>query len=183
MKISFFDTHFFEREAFEKANQFFHFPLVFVDERLNRLTAKGAAGSEVVCSFVNDKVDRETLGLLKEGGCRLVALRSAGYNHVDLKAAREFGLSVVRVPEYSPHAVAEHVVALILTLNRKTHRAYNRVREGNFSLDGLVGFDLYNKTVGIFGAGKIGRVLATIMKGFGCRVLLYDKLIDPTMFH
>lgn len=179
MKIALFDTHPFEREAFEKANREFNFPISYIEARLNPVTASVAAGNEVVCAFVNDKINRETLEALKKGGCRLIALRSAGFNHIDLTASRDLGIKVVRVPEYSPYAVAEHVVALIQTLNRKTHRAYNRVREGNFSLNGLVGFDLHDKTIGIFGAGKIGKVLANIMKGFGCRVLLYDKVCDP----
>jgi D-lactate dehydrogenase len=133
-----------------------------------------ALGFNCVCAFANDHLDAPTLKALKAGGTNLIALRSAGFSHVDLSAANKLDLKVVRVPEYSPYAIAEHVVALIQTLNRKTHRAYNRVREGNFSLDGLVGFDLHGKTIGIIGTGRIGKVLAKIMTGFGCRVLLND---------
>lgn len=183
MNIIFYDTHAFEKEAFEKANVEYKFPIQFVEPKLNEQTAVLAKGSDVVCAFVNDKVNVETLKVLKAGGCKLVALRSAGYNHVDLKAAAELGIRVVRVPEYSPYAVAEHVVAMIQTLNRKTHKAYNRVREGNFSLNGLVGYDLHGKTIGIFGLGKIGKVLANIMQGFGCRVLMYDKVCDPALLN
>jgi D-lactate dehydrogenase len=127
-----------------------------------------------VCLFVNDKADRACLTMLAELGVRLIALRCAGYNNLDLAAARELGLGVVRVPAYSPNAVAEHTVGLLLTLNRKIHRAYNRVREQNFSLNGLVGFDLCGKTVGIVGTGKIGRIAATIFRGFGTTVIAYD---------
>jgi D-lactate dehydrogenase len=127
-----------------------------------------------VCSFVNDRLDASALEILRAGGTRLVALRCAGFNHVDLETAGRLDLEVVRVPEYSPHAVAEHTAALILTLNRQIHRAYNRVREANFSLDGLVGFDLAGKTCGVVGTGRIGAVFARIMHGFGCRLLAYD---------
>ncbi len=175
MRIAFFDSHKYEVEAFEKEAKNFNHEITFLEPRLTSHTARLAAGFECVCSFVNDKVDRETLKALAAGGTKLVALRSAGFNHVDLVAASEFKISVVRVPEYSPYAVAEHAVALILALNRKIHRAYNRVREGNFALDGLVGFDLHGRTVGVIGTGRIGAVFARIMMGFGCRVLAYDK--------
>ncbi|HID23547.1 MAG TPA: 2-hydroxyacid dehydrogenase, partial [Planctomycetaceae bacterium] len=132
-----------------------------------------------VCVFVNDQLDRPVLQRLAEQGVRLVALRCAGFNNVDLGAARQIGITVVRVPAYSPHAVAEHTVALILALNRKIHRAFARVREGNFALDGLMGFDLFEKTVGIVGTGQIGAVVARIMKGFGCRLLGYDVRENP----
>lgn len=178
MKVAFFDTHSFDRRAFERANEAFGHAITFFEPKLGRESARMAQGFDAVCAFVNDRLDRETLALLQDGGVRLVALRSAGFNNVDLPAAKEFNLTVVRVPEYSPYAVAEHVVALIQTLNRKTYRAYNRVREGNFSLNGLVGFDLHGKTIGILGVGKIGKVLARIMTGFGCDVLLYDKYPD-----
>jgi D-lactate dehydrogenase len=174
MRIAFFDTRRYDREAFEGANAHFGYDLAFLEPRLTRQTAALGAGFDVICSFVNDRVDREALGILKSGGVRLIALRSAGYNHVDLAGAAELGLPVVRVPEYSPHAVAEHAVALLLTMNRKIHRAHVRVREGNFSLEGLVGFDLYGKTVGICGTGKIGGVAARIFAGFGCRVIAHD---------
>jgi len=178
LKIAFFDTHSFEREAFEKVNKVYGHEIVFLEPKLNASTALLAKGVKAVCAFVNDKLDEQTLSLLKEEGCEIIALRSAGFNHIDLSAASRLGLKVVRVPEYSPYAIAEHVVALIQALNRKTHRSYNRVREGNFSLNGLVGFDLHGKTVGVMGVGKIGKVLAKIMTGFGCKVLLYDKFPD-----
>jgi D-lactate dehydrogenase len=137
-----------------------------------------AAGFTAVCSFVNDRLDRNALLTLHAGGVRLIALRSAGYNHVDLSERARLELPVVRVPEYSPYAVAEHAVALILTLNRKTHRAYARVREADFSLDGLVGFDLHGRTVGVIGTGRIGAVMLRIMRGFGCRLLAHDVAPD-----
>lgn len=176
MNIGFFDTHKFEKPVFLKANQSFAHNITFFDHRLTKETAPLAKNNPCICSFVNDKLDRDTLILLKEAGVQLIALRSAGFNHVDLKAAFELNLKVVRVPEYSPYAVAEHAVALLLTLNRKIHRSFLRVRELNFSLDGLVGFDLNGKTVGVIGAGKIGSVFAKIMSGFGCRILLCDLL-------
>lgn len=177
MKIAFFDTHTYDHHAFNLANVQSNHELIFFDEKLSSTTVMLAKGFEVVCVFVNDKIDRDTLKILSENGTKLIALRCAGFNNVDLNAAKIFNIKVVRVPEYSPFAVAEHVVALILTLNRKIHRAYNRVREGNFSLDGLVGFDLSGKTFGILGVGKIGKVLARIMTGFGCKVLLYDHVV------
>ncbi|MFM8270101.1 MAG: 2-hydroxyacid dehydrogenase [Pseudomonadota bacterium] len=178
MKIAFFDTHKFERPIFENENESFHHELVFFDHRLQKETAVLANQFPCICSFVNDKLDSESLTTLKKEGVKLIALRSAGFNHVDLKAAKELGLVVVRVPEYSPYAVAEHAVALLLTLNRKIHRSYSRVRELNFSLDGLVGTDLHGKTVGVMGVGRIGAVFAKIMSGFGCEVLLYDLKPD-----
>lgn len=181
MKIAIFDTHQFERRIFESENQKFQHDLTFFDARLTEQTVDLAAGFQCICAFVNDRLNRKVIQDLAARGTKYIALRSAGFNHVDLRASREFGIKVVRVPEYSPHAVAEHAVALILTLNRKTHRAFNRVREGNFSLDGLVGFDLFGKTVGIVGTGKIGAVLARIMKGFGCEILLYDLKQDLSL--
>jgi D-lactate dehydrogenase len=174
MIIAVFDTHRFDRAALEKENISAGHELRFYEVRLDLGTAQLASGCHAVCAFVNDTLDRPTLTALHLGGVRLIALRCAGYNQVDVPAAQELGLVVTRVPEYSPHAVAEHAVALLLTLNRKIHRAYNRVREFNFSLEGLVGFDLHGKTVGIVGTGKIGAVFATIMAGFGCRLLAYD---------
>lgn len=148
--------------------------LVFHEARLTTQTSMLAQGAAVVCAFVNDDLGAEVLEQLGSMGVRLLALRSAGFNHVDLAAARTAGIALARVPAYSPHAVAEHTVALILTLNRKTHRAFNRVREGNFALDGLMGFDLHGRTVGIVGTGLIGTVLAQIMAGFGCHLLAFD---------
>lgn len=178
MKIAFFDAHRFDREAFTLANEQFKYTITYFEARLCEQTARLAQGFDVVCSFVNDTLDRQTIQILQNAGVRLVALRCAGYNHVDLAAAKESQLPVVRVPEYSPHAVAEHAVSLILSLNRKIHHAYIRVRELNFSLEGLVGFDLYGKSVGIIGTGRIGKAMATIMSGFGCRVLLHDVVPD-----
>ncbi len=174
MKLVLFYSHAYERESFASANDSFGHEITFLEPRLTRETAPLAAGHEAACVFVNDRVDEPALQSLRHNGVRLVALRSAGYNHVDLAAAARIGLPVVRVPEYSPYAVAEHAVGLVLALNRRIHRAYARVREWNFSLDGLVGFDLHGKTVGIVGTGKIGRAAAQIFHGFGCRVLAYD---------
>ena len=181
MKIAFFDTHGYDREAFERGNAAFQHQITYFEARLTPDTASLAAGHEAVCCFVNDQLDRETLARVRERGVRLIALRSAGYNHVDLTAAAQLGLLVVRVPEYSPYAVAEHAVALLLTLNRKIHRAHTRVRDWNFSLEGLVGFDLHGKTVGLVGTGRIGRVAARIFHGFGCRVLASDLQVDARL--
>ncbi|HSK01843.1 MAG TPA: 2-hydroxyacid dehydrogenase [Kofleriaceae bacterium] len=175
MRIAVFDTHRHDRASLEGANAAFGHELVFLEPRLDARTAALAEGFPAVCSFVNDRVDRAALERLRAGGVRLVALRSAGFNHVDLEAAAALGIAVVRVPEYSPYAVAEHAVALVLALNRKIHRAYARVREGNFALDGLLGFDLHGKTAGIVGTGRIGRAAARIFHGFGCRVVAYDR--------
>ncbi|MCC5960080.1 MAG: 2-hydroxyacid dehydrogenase [Rhodobacteraceae bacterium] len=148
--------------------------LRFHEARLNAGTAKLANGANVVCAFVNDDLAAPVVAELAMSGVGMIALRSAGFNHVDLAAARDAGIVVARVPAYSPHAVAEHTLALIMTLNRKTHRAFNRVREGNFALDGLMGFDMHGKTVGIVGTGLIGTVLARILRGFDCDVLAFD---------
>lgn len=148
--------------------------------QLNPSTAVMAHGAEVVSAFVNDDLGRETLSLLAEGGTRLIALRCAGYNQVDLAAAAELGIRVVNVPAYSPYAVAEHTIALMLALSRKLPRAYNRVRDGNFSLDGLLGFDFYAKTLGVIGGGKIGQLVAERMRSFGCRILIYDPFNEET---
>ena len=149
------------------------------DFRLTTDSASTARGATAVCVFVNDRVDRACLALLAEAGVKLVTLRCAGYNNVDLEAAKAFGIAVTRVPAYSPHAVAEHTVALLLTLNRKIHRAFNRVREYNFSLAGLTGFDVHGRTVGIVGTGKIGLITAQIFRGFGARVMAFDPMPDP----
>lgn len=179
MKIAIFDTHHYDRAALSTANRDFHHALTFLEPRLTHETAAIASGHEAVCVFVNDQVDAAVLGILEDVGVRIIALRSAGYNHVDLEAAARLRMSVVRVPEYSPYAVAEHAVALVMSLNRHIHRAYARVREMNFSLDGLVGFDLHGKTVGIIGVGRIGQAAARIFRGFGCRVLAHDAREDP----
>jgi D-lactate dehydrogenase len=175
MKIAFYDTKSYDKTVFEKSPAFPDFEWLFHEFRLDATTAATANGADAVCVFVNDRVDRACLEILAEQQVKLVALRCAGFNSVDLKAAKELGLSVVRVPSYSPHAVAEHALALLLTLNRKIHRAHNRVREHNFSLNGLVGFDVYGKTVGIIGTGKIGRIAAQIFRGFETRVLANDS--------
>ena len=183
MRIAFFDTHRFDRAAFEDANAAFGHDLTYFEPRLTPQTVGLAAGFPAVCSFVNDRLDGACLRALAEGGTRLVALRSAGFNHVDLVEAGRLGLTVVRVPEYSPQAVAEHTAALVLALNRKVHRAYARVREWNFSLDGLVGFDLYGKTVALVGLGRIGRAAARIFRGFGCRLLGVDPRLSAPDAH
>lgn len=181
MRIALFNAHRYEREAFDRVGSSFDHAIHYLEPRLTAATAPLAAGFDVVCSFVSDTLDRAALRELQAGGVRLVALRCAGYNHVDLTAASELGLPVVRVPDYSPYAVAEHGVALVLSLVRKIYRAHARVREGNFSLDGLVGFDLHGKTVGVIGTGKIGSVFARILRGFGCRVLAYDLYPDTSL--
>lgn len=172
--VAFYDTKPYDREYFERAPEAGQIRRLFHEFRLTSQTAASAAGAQAVCVFVNDRLDAPCLEALKRQGARLVALRCAGFNNVDLAAAKALGLAVVRVPAYSPHAVAEHAVALLLALNRKLHRAYNRVREHNFSLSGLVGFDVCGKTVGVVGTGKIGRIAAQIFKGFGAEVLGYD---------
>lgn len=180
MKIAFFSTHDYDKTFFDAANPSFSHELIYHRERLHQATAGMAAGCPAVCPFVNDSLDAEILSTLAAGGTRLIALRSAGFNNVDLEAAARLKLTVLRVPHYSPHAVAEHAVALMLTLNRKLHRAYDRVREGNFDLNGLLGFDMYGKTAGIIGTGTIGAALAAILNGFGCKLLGVDTCHNPT---
>jgi D-lactate dehydrogenase len=177
-----FDTKPYDREYLEPAAAARGLALRFHEFRLNSETAPTAAGAKAVCVFVNDRVDAECLRAIAGAGVRLVALRCAGFNNVDLKAAREWGITVARVPAYSPHAVAEHTVALLLALNRRIPRAYHRVRDHNFSLAGLVGFDLCGKTVGIVGTGKIGRLTAQILRGFGMTVLAYDVQPDADCY-
>ena len=175
MKVAVFSTKAYDRKFIEANNIDYNHELSFFEVRLEAKTAVLASGFPVVCPFVNDRIDRSAIEQLKAGGTKLIALRCAGFNNVDLKAAKELGLTVVRVPAYSPYAVAEYTIALMMTLNRKIHRAYNRVREGNFAIEGLVGFDLRGKTVGVIGTGKIGTLVAeTLMKGFGCKILAYD---------
>lgn len=154
--------------------------LTFTPAHLDATSAAMAAGHDTVCAFVNDDLSRPVLEALAEQGVRWIALRSAGFNHVDLEAAAELGMRVARVPAYSPYAVAEHTVALLLAVNRKLHRAWNRVREQNFVLDGLLGFDLREQTVGVVGTGKIGRLVARICRGFGCEILGYDPYPSDT---
>jgi D-lactate dehydrogenase len=174
MKVAVFSTKPYDQKFLDEANQKHGHELEFFEPRLTPATSPLAAGFGAVCAFVNDQLNAEVLDALAEHGTRLIALRSAGFNHVNLESAAALGLTVARVPAYSPYAVAEHAVALILALNRKLHRAYARVREGNFSLDGLLGFDIHGCTVGIVGTGKIGVAFARIMKGFGCRLLAHD---------
>ena len=171
-----YDAKPYDREYFDRALGHERIAWQFHEFRLGAQTAATADGMHVVCIFVNDHVDRACIAGLATGGVKLIALRCAGFNNVDLKAAQEFGIAIVRVPAYSPHAVAEHAIGLLLTLNRHIHRAYNRVREHNFSLNGLVGFDLAGKTVGIIGTGKIGRITAQIFRGFDCRVIAHDLM-------
>lgn len=175
MKIAVFSTRPYDREFMSAANAKAAHRLCFFDAALGLETCALAAGHEAVCIFVNDTADVGVLEALAAGGTRLVALRCSGFNNIDLKAAARLGLKVVRVVAYSPYSVAEHAVALLLTVNRKIHRAYNRTRDSNFELDGLMGFDLHGKTVAVVGTGRIGRVFSKIMCGFGCEVLGHDK--------
>jgi len=179
MKIAFFSTQPYDREYFVRFNT--GHEVVFFDAQLNEQTVNLAQSAQAVCAFVNDRLNAAVLKSLAAIGVKLVAQRCAGFNNVDLAAAKENNIAVVRVPAYSPHAVAEHALALIMTLNRKTHKAYNRVREGNFSLDRLTGFDLYGKTVGIIGTGKIGQCFAHIMLGLGCKVLAFDLIANKDL--
>lgn len=172
--VSVYDTKPYDREFLSRAACANGMTFRFHEFRLSAETALAAKGAQAVCIFVNDHANRACLQALAALDVKLIALRCAGHNNVDLVAARELGLAVVRVPAYSPHAVAEHTVGLLLTLNRKIHRAYNRVRELNFSLSGLVGFDIQGKTIGIIGTGKIGRIAAQIFRGFDANVLAYD---------
>ena len=179
MKVAVFSTKSYDRRFLDAANTDHSHELHYLEPRLNHETAALAAGFPGVCIFVNDSGDAKALEILAANGTKLLALRSAGFNHVDVKRAADLDLTIVRVPAYSPYAVAEHAVALMMSLNRRIHRAYNRVREGNFAIEGLLGFDMHGRTVGIIGTGKIGCVLAGIMRGFGCQVLGYDVYPNP----
>lgn len=174
MKIAFFSTQPYDKQYFEACNKDASVELFYYDVALNTQTVNLAKGFDGVCTFVNDKVNSAVFKALKTIGVKFIALRCAGFNNVDLQAAKANDIKVYRVPAYSPEAVAEHAVALILTLNRKTHKAYNRVREGNFSLEKLTGFNLFEKTVGVIGTGKIGIAFCKIMLGFGCKIIAYD---------
>ncbi|MCS7304004.1 MAG: 2-hydroxyacid dehydrogenase [Thermoguttaceae bacterium] len=175
MKTAVFSTRSYDECFLKAANQKVGHELHFFEARLTWHTCRLAEGFPAVCVFVNDQLDRPVLEKLAAGGTRLIALRCAGFNNVDLRAAQSLGFTVARVPAYSPHAVAEHTIALVLALIRRLHKAYNRVREGNFNLEGLLGFDLYRKTVGVIGTGKIGSLVAkAFLAGFGCRVLCHD---------
>ena len=178
MNIAFFSYKSYDKEWFDRYIEGTDFKINYFRVKLEASTASYARGADVICAFVNDDLSRPVIEKLSEIGIKMIALRCAGFNNVDLDAAKAHGIPVYRVPEYSPQAVAEHAVALILTLNRKIHKAYNRIRDGNFSLSRLTGFNLHGKTVGVLGTGKIGRVFAGLMYGFGCRILLYDKFPD-----
>ena len=179
MKIAFFSTKAYDKASFSTANTDRGHELSFFEPRLTKETIALAADFPAICVFINDELGEETLRAIHKTGTRFIALRCAGFNNVNLDVAQELGIQVVRVPAYSPYAVAEHAVGLILTLNRKLYRAYNRVRDDNFSLEGLLGFDLHGKTIGIVGTGKIGQCFAQIMHGFGCKLLAYDVYENP----
>jgi D-lactate dehydrogenase len=174
MKIAFFSTKSYDRKHFESEIKKSEHTITFFEDALNMQTARLVSGYDAVCIFVNNPMNEELIAKVADLGIEVIALRSAGFNHVDLEACKKHGVTVYRVPAYSPEAVAEHTVAIILTLNRKTHKAYNRVRENNYSLEGLTGFNLHNKTVGVIGTGTIGTAFCRIMKGFGCDILAFD---------
>ncbi len=181
MRVAVFSTKPYDRSFLEAANGTHRHTLTFFEPRLTNETVALAQGFPAICVFVNDQLHRQVLVALAQSGTRLIALRCAGFNNVDLAAAQELQMTVVRVPAYSPYAVAEHTIALMLALNRKIHRAHGRVREGNFALEGLLGFDLHGRTVGIIGTGKIGEVVAKILTGFGCRLLAHDPFPNPAV--
>ncbi|MBK1441898.1 2-hydroxyacid dehydrogenase [Parapedobacter sp. ISTM3] len=174
MKVTFFSTKPYDREFFDRFNPSFGFELEYYETHLGPHIVNAVEHATAICAFVNDKLNAEVIDVLARKGIKYIALRCAGFNNVDLEAARQAGLRVCRVPAYSPEAVAEHALAMILTLNRKTHKAYNRVREQNFSLKGLMGFNLHGKIIGIIGTGNIGRAFARLMRGFGCTLIAYD---------
>ena len=178
MRLVVFSTKPFERAFFERIRQPHALPILYVEARLNVATASIVREGDIVCPFVNDDLSREVLVMLAQHGVTRIAMRCAGYNNVDVSAARELGFSIARVAAYSPHAVAEHTIALMLSLNRKIHRAHYRARELNFSLEGLLGFDMFRKTVGVVGTGTIGAVVVSILNGLGCRILAHDVKPD-----
>lgn len=177
VKIAFFDSKPYDEVSFKKTNESFGFDIRYYKGHLNKNNVVLAKGADVVCIFVNAVVDAYVINELVTYGVKLIALRCAGYNNVDLKAAKD-RIKVVRVPAYSPHAVAEHTLALMMTLNRKTHKAYSRTREGNFSLNGLLGFDMFEKTAGIIGTGKIAKILILILRSMGVKIVAYDLFPD-----
>lgn len=181
MKITFFSAKPYDKESFLHANAAYGFELEFFETELNLHAVEMIQNSNVICAFVNDKLNRQVLEALAAKGVKIVALRCAGFNNLDIEAAHELGIRVCRVPAYSPEAVAEHALAMIMTLNRKTHKAYNRVREQNFSLQGLLGFNLYQKTVGVIGTGNIGKAFCRMMLGMGCKVLAFDLIADRNL--
>lgn len=180
-KITFYSTQVYDKTFFEKYNADFGFDLAFFDTQLNEQTVGLLTDTAIVCVFVNDVVNATVIAQLAEKNVKIIALRCAGFNNVDLEAAKKHNIQVCRVPAYSPQAVAEHAIAMIMTLNRKTHKAYNRVREQNFSLNGLLGFDLFGKTVGVIGTGNIGTAFAKIALGFGCKVLAFDVSVNADL--
>src|SRR5690242_13559267 len=177
-KISFFSTQPYDKQFFDRYNGSFGFELEYFETSLDSHTVSLVNGAVAVCVFVNDRLDSKLIQQLAEKGVNIIALRCAGFNNVDLEAAKKYNVRVCRVPAYSPQAVAEHAVAMILTLNRKIHKAYNRVREQNFSLNGLLGFDLYGKTVGVIGTGNIGKAFCKLMTGFDCKILAFDIIAN-----
>lgn len=177
IKLLFFDTKEYDKKLFDEYNKDYGYNITYLETKLNFETAPLAQGFDAVCIFVNDFVDKKTLDILEECGVKLIVLRCAGYNNVDIENLPD-GLKVVRVPEYSPYAVAEHAVALLLSIDRKIYKAYQRTKKYNFTLNGLLGFDIHNKTVGVIGTGKIGKAFIKIMKGFGTEVLAYDVFED-----
>ncbi|AQT70233.1 D-lactate dehydrogenase [Anaerohalosphaera lusitana] len=179
MKVAVFSTKPYDQRYFSNTNDGFGHEFTFFEEKLDMNTVRLANGHGGVCVFVNDVLDRDVLKQLADQGIKLVALRCAGFNNVDIEAAEEFGMHVVRVPAYSPHAVAEHTITLILALNRRINKSHARIREGNFALDGLMGFDLNDHPVGIVGTGKIGEIVARILHGFGCKLYAFDPKPSP----
>ncbi|WP_412502434.1 2-hydroxyacid dehydrogenase [Shewanella chilikensis] len=179
MKIGFFSAKRYDMQHFNRTNEAFGAQIEYFDVRLCMQTVKLAYGFEVICAFVNDELNEDVLTELAANGTRIIAMRCAGFNNVDLDAAKRLGMNVVNVPAYSPESVAEHTVALILTLNRKIHKAYQRTRDANFSLEGLVGFNMFGKTVGVVGTGKIGIATIKVLLGFGCKVLAFDPYPNP----
>lgn len=176
MKIAFFDTKEYDKKVFNKYNEKYGYDITYFESKLNSETALLAKGYDVVCIFVNDNADEKALKILEENGVKCVALRCAGFNNVSLE--NKGSLRVVRVPQYSPYSVAEHAVALLLNINRKIYKSYQRTKKYNFSIDGLLGFDIHGKTVGVIGTGKIGKVFIEIMNGFGANVIAYDLFKD-----
>lgn len=181
MKITFFSTQPYDKIFFNQQNEQLGFELEFFETHLGPHIVHAITNTDVVCVFVNDKVNEDVIEVLATKGVKIIALRCAGFNNVNIEAAKAKGIKVCRVPAYSPEAVAEHAVAMMLTLNRKTNKAYNRVREQNFSLNGLLGFDVHGKTVGVIGTGNIGKAFCKIMLGFGCKVLAFDMFADKEM--
>ncbi|MGI3016149.1 2-hydroxyacid dehydrogenase [Shewanella algae] len=179
MKIGFFSAKRYDMQHFNRTNEAFGAQIEYFDVRLCMQTVKLAYGFEVICAFVNDELNDEVLTELAANGTRIIAMRCAGFNNVDLDAAKRLGMNVVNVPAYSPESVAEHTVALMLTLNRKIHKAYQRTRDANFSLEGLVGFNMFGKTVGVVGTGKIGIATIKVLLGFGCKVQAFDPYPNP----